>query len=236
MLALALLAPIMVPMLAPEPVLWLDPSGVVKVEGKIAKARLAGAAKTVGTPYGAGLDLSGTRGGLFLEDFPALALTGPITVSTWVYLRRYVSSGPGAQILMRGDDRNGNDPYFLSVGPNGNVAWTIDSADPKGGEGSRAAIEMEVPLRQWVRITATFDPEGREMRLWSGDRLMAAGTMDRRPLGPLDPKQHPGVGIGNVQTDLGPHDQPLDGVLVDLRVYAAALSPRDAGFRPNNGS
>ena len=78
----------------PKPVLWLHPSGSVLVEGRGAPARQTRGAQTVQTPFGLGLDLDGTHGGLLLGDFRALALTKSMTVSTWVYLRSYVNDGP----------------------------------------------------------------------------------------------------------------------------------------------
>jgi hypothetical protein len=40
----------------------------------------------------------------------------------------------------------------------------------------------------------------------------------------LDPAQHAGLGIGNVQY-VGPHNQPFVGVLDEIQLYDRALSP-----------
>lgn len=214
-----------------EPALWLNPKGTVLVAGKEATARATKGAQTVRTPFGLGLDLNGTHGGLLLADFPALALTRSMTVSTWIYLRSYVNDGPGAQILFRGDDRPGLDPYDFVVRGDGTVEFGIGS-----DAGSRPFVATEIPLKQWVRVTASFDGESGEMRLWMGERLVATRVTDIRPFRDLHPDYLPGVGIGNVETDRGfGNNQPLNGILADLRLYPAVLEPRDAGWRALGG-
>ncbi len=210
----------------PEPVLWLSPKGTLLVEGKPAQARLTTGAKTVRTPFGLGLDLDGTHGGLLVADRATLALTRSLTVSTWIYLRSYVNDGPGAQILFRGDDRSGYDPYALAILGDGTVQFGVG-----GGDGNGADVRGEIPLRRWVHVTASLDGGTGELRLWLGERLVATRTTERRPYADLDGGQAPGLGIGNVQNDGGPHNQPLNGVLADLRLYGAALEPSELGVR-----
>lgn len=208
-----------------EPVLWLHPKGDVLVAGQPAKARLTPGARTVRTPIGYGLDLDGKRGGLLLPDLTALGLTRSITVSTWIYLRSYVSDGPGAQVLFRGDDRSGVDPYTLVVHNDGTINFGIQGADGLG-----AHVTAEVPLKQWVHVTGSFNEGTGELRLWLDDNLVSTRYSNRRPFIELDGKASPGVGIGNVQNDQGPHNQPLNGILVDLRLYPTVLEPRETGF------
>ena len=65
------------------------------------------------------------------------------------------------------------------------------------------------------------------MRLWIDRKEVASMLTTRRPFADLDPAFAPGVSVGNVQNDQGPHNQPLDGVVADLRLYATALTPAD---------
>ncbi len=215
-----------------EPVLWLHPDGAVLVAGKPARARATKGAHTVRTPYGLGLDLDGKRGALLLGDEPALALTRSMTVSTWVYLRSYLNDQMGAQILFRGDDRPGLDPYDFVVRGDGTVEFGI------GNEaGARPFVAMEIPLKTWVRVTASFDGETGEMRLWMNDRLISTRITEVRPFYDLHKDYLPGVGVGNVETDAGfGNNQPLNGTLADLRLYPAVLEPREAGWRPGSGT
>lgn len=211
-----------------QPALWLSPQGSLQVDGKPAAGRLTKGAAMARTPFGWGLDLNGKHGGLLLADFPALALTRTMTVSTWVYLRSYVNDGPGAQILFRGDDRPGLDPYDFVVRGNGTVEFSVGD-----DQGNRPFVATEIPLHTWVRLTGSFDSESGELRLWKNDRLIATRVTDIRPFRDLDTRYLPGVGIGNVETDRGfGNNQPLDGVIADLRMYPTVLEPRDAGWRP----
>lgn len=202
------------------PVLWLNPKGELLVNGVKAPARLTPGAKTVKTALGYGLDLDGKRGGLLLKDLPALKLTGSITVSTWIYLRSYVNDGPGAQILFRGDDRSGFDCYSLCILSDGTIAFGIGAADGLG-----ASVQAEIPLKQWVHINASFDNDLGELRLWLDNGPISYRLTARKPYGDLDAAYAPGVGIGNVQNDAGPHNQPLNGILADLKLYDQALDP-----------
>jgi hypothetical protein len=208
--------------------MWLSPKGTLLVEGKPAPARITKGARTVGTPFGYGLDLDGTHGGLLIPDLPALALTRAMTVSTWVYLRGYVSDGPGAQLLFRGDDRPGHDPYDFVLRGNGTIEFGIGSDDDH-----RPFVATEIPLRQWVRVTASYEAATGEMKLWMGDRLVATRVTEIKPFRDLDQNYLPGVGIGNVETDGGfGNNQPLNGILADMRLYPTVLEPALAGWRP----
>ncbi len=220
--------------------LWLDPKGVLRVGGKVVEGRVSDGARAVRTPLGIGLDVAG-RGGLTLGDLLPLRLGGSLTIATWVYLRSVPGEGGQAQILFRGDDRPALDPYSLCVRPGrtdrnggplegttgGTLAFRIDGTD-----GGNTTLEAEIPLKRWVRITAAFDAATGEMRIWRGSELVASRTTVRRLFTELDPKSAPGVGIGNVQNESGPHHQPLDGTLVDLRLYGSALDPGEAGYAP----
>jgi hypothetical protein len=53
---------------------------------------------------------------------------------------------------------------------------------------------------------------------------------DKRPFSKLDPKYTPGVGVGNVQNNKGPHNQPFNGMIQDLRLYDKVVTPQYAGF------
>lgn len=228
MLLLGVLAATAIGRMETAPVLWVNPQGKVLVQDRpVREARLTRGAVPVETPFGLGLDFNGTHGGLLLPDLPALALADSMTVSTWVYLRGYVQSGPGAQIFFRGDDRNGLDPYCLTVHSDGNVNFGI--SDAKNGVDVVAA---KVPLNKWIHITASFDAALCEIKLWINDALIKTEPTLHQPFLALSKSNAPGVGIGNVQNDKGPHNQPLNGIVADLRLYDAALKPAEAGWHP----
>lgn len=212
------------------PVLWLTPEGRVLVRGRSAPARLTPGAAAVQTPFGLGLDFDGTKGGLLMPDLPALALSDAMTVSAWVYLRAYVKAGPGAQILFRGDDRSGLDAYTLALHPNGDLFFGFH--DVANGADS---VGAHLPLKRWVHVTASYDTIRSQMKLWFDDLCVATAQTGHIPLKNLRKEDAPGVSVGNVQNDKGPHNQPLDGIVADLRLYDVALKPAEAGWRPFKG-
>lgn len=209
------------------PVLWFDSRGALTVAGKPTNARLTTGAQLVRTPYGVGLDVNGRSGGLLVPDSPDLALTRSMTVQAWIYLRSLPAEGQQSQIFFRGDDRLGNDPYDLNI-HNGGVSFGVGKLSDDG-----AYVATEIPLRQWVRITASYDDEQHELRLWVGNQLVSTRRTQRKPYAELDTRFSPGIGIGNVQNDRGPHNQPLNGMIVDLRLYPTVIEPREA-FRSND--
>lgn len=222
MLTAAVAAP-----LRTEPVLWLDPRGGLRLNGEMIRGRFSPGASPVRTPLGMGLDLSGRRSGLLLPDRAELTFPDSLTISTWVYPRRYAANGWQAQIVFRGDDRAEFDGYSLCLQSGGTVRFRRDGVD-----GVPTTLETELPVKRWTHVTASYDGETGEIRLWIGDRLNATRTTDRRVFARLDGVYAPGVGIGNVQNDRGPHNQPLDGMIVDLRLYDRPLDPAEAGYRP----
>lgn len=203
-----------------QPVLWLNLGGAVLLNGRPVPMRSTAGVQRVPIPGGFAFDFDGQRGGLRLEDFEPLRLVGSMTISAWVYLRAYVNHGPGAQILFRGDDRRGLDAYTMAVHPNGTLHFGI--TDPAN---EARSVGGEVPLRRWMRIVAAFDGQKGRLDLWIDGKNVAHGETDRRPMVSLDPASAPGIGVGNVQNEAGPHNQPLDGMIADLRLYDAALTP-----------
>lgn len=209
------------------PILWVNPEGKVFVSGKVYRARLTPGASTVKTPFGYGLDFDGTHGGLLFPDLPQFALTDSMTISAWVNLRGYVQAGPGAQIFFRGDDRLGLDPYSLSIHPDGNIAFMIDD-----GKGGADQVLTHAPLNKWFHVTASFDTLRSEAKLYIDGRLVDSIQTLRMPMMRLSSGDAPGIGIGNVQNDKGPHNQPLKGTVADVRLYDVALTPAEVGWHP----
>ncbi|WP_227625111.1 LamG domain-containing protein [Fimbriimonas ginsengisoli] len=207
------------------PALWLDLKGNITVAGRPVTPRITPGANRFRGQDGVTYNFSGQHGGVLFDDLPALKLTGSMTVSTWIYPRSYVNDGPGAQILFRGDDRCGYDTYWMVVEGDGTINFAVGNERDQ-----QMKVKAELPLNRWTHITATFDVKTGELAMWFGDERVAYAHTSRRPFANLDPKQAPGVGIGNVQNNLGPHNQPFNGMLADLRLYPAVLTPEEAGF------
>src|SRR5688572_1337154 len=137
---------------AGAPVLWLAPDGHTYINGAFAGGRLSPGTRVVSLKGMKALDFNGSNGGVLLGDHEALALTGSMTVSVWLNLRSYVEHDPGAQVLFRGDDRSGADPYTLAVRRDGTINFGVQQEDQM----SRAVI-AEIPLRTWIHVLANYD-------------------------------------------------------------------------------
>lgn len=211
---------------APEPLLWLTPEGRILVAGKEVAPTLSPGTRAIRTDRGIVYDFDGRRSGILLPDLRPLAVTDSFTVSTWIYLRSYVNDGPGAQILFRGDDRSGVDPYTLVVHPDGTINFSVQNADDRGFH-----ITAEMPLQQWIYVMASWDSATGSMKMYFNGENVAYAKTSIRPFVALDKGWAPGIGIGNVQNEKGPHNQPINGQLSDLRLLRGVWTPDDLLIR-----
>jgi len=208
----------------PQPLLWLNTRGQLLIEGRPAEVRSKGVA-AFKTPNGIAFNFTDRRGGVRIPDLPHLALTGSITVSLWVYARGYGIDSSGAQILFRGDDRNGLDPFFLRIEHDDTMTFTVED-----GDGRPSSVKGELALGRWTHVTASYNVAVGEMWMYLDGRPVAWTKTSVHPFDRLDTRFAPGLGIGNVQNDSGPHNQPFDGMMADLRLYDAVLPPAEAGY------
>jgi hypothetical protein len=217
----------------PEPALWLRPDGHVTIEGRTFSPSISPGTHAYRTARGIAWDFDGKRAGLLFGDLKPLVITDSMTVSVWLNLRSYVNDGPGAQILFRGDDRPGVDPYTLAILSDGTVRFAVQN------EFDRGRITMgDIPLNRWVHVLGSWQSDTGELRLWINDELVSYQRTSIRPFADLDQGQAPGVGIGNVQNNHGPHNQPVNGQIFDLRLYRGAFTPDQLGIfnnQPLNG-
>lgn len=210
-----------------EPALWLNLRGDILVDGRAVKPRFTPGAARIQGPNGTSYSFSGQRGGILFPDLENFHLGQSITVSTWINAKSYVNDGPGAQILFRGDDRSGLDPFTLVVQSDGTINFGI-SDENFGG----TSVKAELPLNRWIHVTATFSAKTGWMAMYLDGEKVATSRTSKRQFTQLDPNWTPGLSIGNVQNDRGPHNQPFNGVLADVRLYREVLDPVDAGYNP----
>lgn len=210
-----------------SPVLWLDLQGRILVDGRTFEPKMTPGATQRHIANGTAYEFSGAHGGILFGDPVPLQLSGSMTISTWVYLRSYAPNGAQGEILFRGDDRNGLDPYSLVVEADGTVNFVICNE-----KGQDAGIKAEIELSQWTHVVASFNADTGEMNMWLNDEKVAFAKTSRRPFSGLLAQFAPGIGVGNVQNNHGPHNQPLNGLIADLRLYTSALSPDD--IMPDN--
>jgi hypothetical protein len=206
----------------PDPILRIDTFGTLPA------GRIGAGTVIVDTPHGTGLHFDGSHAGISLPDDDAYKITGSMTIACWIFPTAYTdgnNSSPGAQILFRGDDRSGLDPYHLTLGADHQLTFTVD--DGKGGTGQ---VAEPIDLNVWTHVTASLDNRTGEMEIFKNGVLVDHKTTTVRPFADLSPTDNPGVGIGNVQAAFaGNHNQPFHGKIVDLRLYNVLLPPSHVG-------
>lgn len=211
------------------PLLWLQPDGVISLQGKPVQPKFSPGTRKVRTSGPVAFDFDGGRSGILFGDVSALSLTRSMTISTWINPRSYVNDGPGAQLLFRGDDRNGLDPYTFCVHADGTVRFGVSADD-----GRAMSVGAELALNRWTHILTSFDSESGRLTMYINGVLSAFCTTSVVPFATLDRNWSPGVSVGNVQNNGGPHNQPFNGQLADLRLYGAVLTPDDLDIGPGN--
>lgn len=214
-----------------RPVLWLNLNGDILVAGRPVTPQFNEGASKVETRDGVAYNFLGGTSGVLFGDNPALKLNGNLTVSAWIFPRSYAPNGAQAEILFRGDDRDGYDPYDFVLTSDGTVNFVIENEQSQG-----MGVKAEIPLNRWTHVTASLNAESGELAMWTNGVKVALAHTSKRPLLNLLPNFAPGVGVGNVQNDKGPHNQPFNGMIADLRLYSAVLTPDEAGFWGNRGS
>lgn len=161
----------------------------------------------------------------FVPDNGSLALTQNISISCWVYPREYAheqATSAQSQILFRGDDRNGLDPFDLLLLKSGHWQFKIWS------ENDVCAIQAPAALFEWTHLLAVLDAQLGIMRLYVNGELLAQSFTPIRPFKTLDAGCSPGISIGNVQFPSGKrHMQPFNGFIRDVRLYDSVLKPAD---------
>jgi hypothetical protein len=159
-------------------------------------------------------------------DAAEFAITGSLSVSCRVYPRAYASpfaTSPQSQIVFRGDDRSGHDPYHITLSRDGFYSFSID------GGSATCTVYAPARLNKWVHLLGVFDVPAGSLRLYVDGRLVDEEKTAVRPIGQLDALYHPGVSIGNTQFPQGGrHSQPFDGLIRDVRIYNSAVTPRQA--------
>ena len=92
-------------------------------------------------------------------------------------------------------------------------------------KGEGFSVGQAIPLNTWTQVLGSYNAKTGDILLWINHEKVAAAKKAQPPFVDLDPAYTPGVSIGNVQNNHGPHNQPINGVIADLRMYDQALEP-----------
>lgn len=188
--------------------------------------------KIVGTAFGSpvytatggcdsvGLLFDGINDRIQIPDSPVFAISGSMTVEAWVREDRFVSGCcNGMQIVMRADDRPSLDPWQMGVGPNGVIAFSVTDALDRS---STVVSSTRLPRGVMVHVAAVLDDSANQLRFYMNGVLTGSVGTLIRPMKTLT-GTNPGIGIGNVQSNT--YNQYFAGVIDEVRITAAALTP-----------
>jgi hypothetical protein len=173
-----------------------------------------------------GLSFDSTGDGVFINDNPVLAITGSLTLEAFVRIDSYATSG---QIVFRGDDRAGLDPYAIQFigddNPNLDRRRSMQFfINPAGGDGLRESIftppQFPLPLGETFHVAGTLDDATGEWKLFINGNVVAEATTASRPFGALDPAFRPRISLGSI--DQG-GTQFFNGVIDEVRISNVAL-------------
>lgn len=173
---------------------------------------------------GQGILFNGSTTGISLPAAPDMQFQASYSISAWAKLNAYVDpSELWSTIIFCGDDRNGLDPFFIQVDPNGTLQFETCSATAALGINATS----QFPLNKWVFVTGTYNKTAGIESLYVNGKLDAEDLQvpNLTPVVPLDPTQNPGIGIGtnnNFPNDF--YNMGWNGAISDLRVYNRAIS------------
>jgi Tol biopolymer transport system component len=187
---------------------------VNRIDGTLYNGAIATGVGKVGQAF----SFDGVNDRIGVPDADALKLTGSLSIQTWVKMTAY---GSRSMIFFRGDNRNGLDPYVLSIDSAGRVTFHLESLT----EISDLQTTNVVQLNRWVHLTATLDGALGLTKIYINGTVAAEGSTTVRPFQDLDPTKSPGIGIGNTggypNTS---HNFPFAGLIDELSIYNRALS------------
>jgi hypothetical protein len=163
----------------------------------------------------------GVSGQVRVPDNPNLRITGSLTIEGWIRAEGYPVDRASGQILFRGDDRPGIDPYFLTMLPDGKLLFRISSTTAYADLQTPAPVEAG----EWRHVAAVLDSATGAMTIYLDGDVAASMTTGLRPFRDLDSSHNPGLGIGNTQSGDLYHDQPFHGAIDELSIYRVALGP-----------
>ncbi len=161
------------------------------------------------------LKFTGNNQFVAVPDDQLFQLTHSLTLEA--YVKPTLFNG-AEQIVFRGDDRGGLDPYYLEIG-GGGLAFVIESDNNVVYVADRSIFNVQ---GSWVHVAGTLDDATGTMSLYLNGILVASAVTSVRPLGPLT-GPNPGIGIGSTQsTTYGGY---FTGLIDEVRISSVALQP-----------
>jgi outer membrane protein assembly factor BamB len=164
-----------------------------------------------------------------VTDSDNLKITASLTIDVWVYIKSFPAPSPNyGQIIFRGDDRGGLDPYYLATTSDHTIRFHVESLS------GREDLEAPIPEDQFVFVAATLDNATGLMRIYINDTVAAETTTGIRPFRDLNPLFNPGIGIGN-HAPSSIFNQPFHGLIDELEIFNRALAASELRAIFNSG-
>jgi Concanavalin A-like lectin/glucanases superfamily/PEP-CTERM motif len=152
-----------------------------------------------------------------------LAFTGSFSISASIKVDSFSSTNWG-QIVFRGDNRLGLDPYFLATRRllinnqlTDGVWFNINNSSNQG-----VGIFAPLSAGSFFDILATLDDTTGEMKLYVNDVLASSTTTTIRPFQNLALGDW--FGIGN-HPQGGLNNQPFHGIIDEVKLYDGVVEP-----------
>jgi hypothetical protein len=180
--------------------------------------------KTVDGVAGKALRFDGQTTAIVRPAAKMPRIGGAFSVEAWVALQTY----PWTWCAIANQEKDHRAGYFFGVDPEGRFGLQVAS----GGEWQECRSDVGLPLYSWNHILGTFDPAA-GLKLYLNGKLVGEKAVSGPPL--FAPEVD--AWIGRNQTPLGLSEEirvvapvafSFDGIIDEVRIYDAALSPSDA--------
>lgn len=156
---------------------------------------------------------------LFVPDDESFHLTKSMTIEAYIQINLYPGSAAKfSQIVFRGDNRMGFDPWFLAVRESGQLQFLVADAL---NNASFVRSPEPIPTGQLVHVAGTLDDKTGKLSLFINGKRVATTKTKIRACGALGGSA-PGIGIGNRQEY---SNHAFRGTIDEVRISAEALSP-----------
>ena len=164
------------------------------------------------------LQFDGTNDYVRAANSPSLAISGAITMSTWVNASTFPSLGNLSYLVGKGYD--GIEPYFLRwSNPSGTPSLEAGSYSDSGGGNGVIWPVSGINPGEWHHVAGTYD--GTRWTMYVDGQQKAATAASSGALANTQDVYLGGTNIG------GTLERFFTGKLDDVRIYNRALSPSE---------
>jgi hypothetical protein len=175
-------------------------------------------------PNPTALSFNGTSQRITISNGDAgLTLTHSLTLEAYIYVQPLLNGNPDGNIIFRGDDSAGFDPYRLAVeninSSTASLVFAVTADDPIHGQ-EIANVTTTVPNNTWIHVAGTLDDATGNMDLYVNGTLQSSINTSIRPFELLF-GANPGIGVGALQ-DGGEY---FHGMIDEVRISNTALTP-----------